>query len=145
MIKKPNISTMTSFVTSSSAAYHKSGCGPTIISGSGATPILYGRFPRRFCIRTRPNVMRYLHHLQQLEPVPSAYRPRSGIPTHPDVVSEKMRLTRLRRPTTASKCDFRQRQTQVTCHYAWSNLGIATFRDTAKCVYDVYKSALFGC
>ena len=108
--------------------------------GSDVTPIIFGQFPRRFTFRSRPNnvIMRYIHHMQQLEPVPAAYRPLPSRPTHPIELSNKQRLSRLRRPTTASASKTLRYQTnsQVTCHYAWSNDGLATFRDTSKCVYD---------
>ena len=61
--------------------------------GSDVTPIIFGQFPRRFTFRSRPNnvIMRYIHHMQQLEPVPAAYRPLPSRPTHPIELSNKHR------------------------------------------------------
>ena len=110
----------------------------SISSGSGATPILYGYFPRRFTIRSTPRPRPYLEW-EKYELLPESYRPYTGR-SAVDPSEIKRCLGRLSRLTIASHAKQNHpwtKDAKVVCKYSWGNNGIATYRDTAKCVYDV--------
>ena len=105
--------------------------------GSGAWPILYGRFPRRFTIRSTPRASP-TWQWDKNEMLPPSYRPYTSR-AQPEISQVKKSLNRLMRPTASSEAKQNYpwtKDAKVVCNYKWSNAGIATYRDTAKCVYN---------
>ena len=102
------------------------------------TPILYGRFPRRFLIRSTPRASPF-REWEKYEQLPASYRPYTGRKPQ-DLTQIRNHLNRLNRPTVSSQAKMNYpwtKDAKVVCTYSWNNAGIATFRDTVKCVYDV--------
>ena len=130
---RPNtrVSTATSAAAASSSAVAAASTTPTM---------LYGRFPRRFTLRSTPRSSPYIEW-EKYELLPPSYRPYTGRRTAaPDVSHVSSRLQRLNRPTLASQAKRNfpwTKDAKVVCKYSWNNSGLATYRDTVKCVYDV--------